>query len=81
MESELSRPIEKALVGSIKGLSPILAAYITDKADLDDRKTVSMLSGEELQRLNSAVKDFLTSIVEGTYKARVYYDESLLTAQ
>ena len=44
MESEVSRPIEKALVGSIKGLSPILAAYLTDKADIDDRKTLSMLS-------------------------------------
>ncbi|MCR4730769.1 MAG: NFACT family protein [Saccharofermentans sp.] len=76
MESELSRPVEKALVGSIKGLSPILAAYITDKAEIDDRKTVSMLSEEELKRLNSAIKDFLSSIVEGTYKARVYFDES-----
>ena len=59
-----------------EGLSPILAAYITDKAEIDDRKTVSMLSEEELKRLNSAVKDFLSSIVEGTYKARVYFDES-----
>ena len=76
MESELSRPIEKALVGSIKGLSPILAAYLTDKADIDDRKTLSMLTPDQKERLNSAIKDFLTSITEGTYKASVFYDDS-----
>ena len=76
MESELSRPIEKALVGSIKGLSPILAAYLTDKADIDDRKTLSMLSPDQKTRLSSAIKDFLGSIVQGTYKASVFYDES-----
>lgn len=76
MESELSRPIEKALVGSIKGLSPILAAYLTDKADIDDRKTLSMLSPDQKTRLSSAIKDFLGSVVQGTYKASVFYDES-----
>ena len=76
MESELSRPIEKALVGSIKGLSPILAAYLTDKADIDDRKTFSMLSPDQKTRLNSVINDFLTTITEGTYKASVFYDEA-----
>ncbi len=76
MESELSRPIEKALVGSIKGLSPILAAYLTDKADIDDRKTFSMLSDDQKARLNSVIKEFLISITEGTYKASVFYDEA-----
>ena len=76
MESELSRPIEKALVGSIKGLSPILAAYLTDKADIDDRKTLSMLTPDQKARLNSAIKAFLRSVIEGTYKASVFYDDS-----
>ena len=76
MESELSRPIEKALVGSIKGLSPILAAYLTDKADIDDRKTLSMLSPDQKTRLSSSIKEFLDSVVQGTYKASVFYDES-----
>ena len=76
MESELQRPIEKALVGSIKGLSPILAAYLTDKADIDDRKTFSMLSADQKARLNSVIKEFLISITEGTYKASVFYDEA-----
>ncbi len=76
MESELSRPIEKALVGSIKGLSPILAAYLTDKADIDDRKTLSMLSPDQKTRLNKVIKDFLKSVTEGTYKASVFYDDA-----
>jgi predicted ribosome quality control (RQC) complex YloA/Tae2 family protein len=76
MESELSRPIAKALVGSIKGLSPVLAAYITDQADIDDRKTLSMLSIREKYNLISAIRDFLRSITEGTYAAHVFYDEA-----
>ena len=76
MESELSRPIEKALVGSIKGLSPVLASYISDKADIDDRKTLSMLSDSDKDRLNKVVSDFLRSITNGTYKSHVFYDEN-----
>ena len=76
MESELSRPIEKALVGSIKGLSPVLASFISDKADIDDRKTLSMLSDSDKDRLNKVVSDFLRSITNGTYKSHVFYDEN-----
>ena len=76
MESELSRPIEKALVGSIKGLSPVLAAYITEKAGLDDRKTISMLTDEQQSKLNQAVKEFLSTVIDGTYKARIFYDDN-----
>ncbi|MBR2992139.1 MAG: NFACT family protein [Clostridiales bacterium] len=76
MESELSRPIEKALVGSIQGLSPVLAAYISDCADLDDRKTLSMLSDLEKAKLNASVKAFLESVTGGTYSARIFYDDN-----
>ena len=76
MESELSRPIEKALVGSIQGLSPVLAAYISDCADLDDRKTLSMLSDLEKSKLNASVKAFLESVTGGTYFARIFYDDN-----
>ncbi|MCR5328651.1 MAG: NFACT family protein [Saccharofermentans sp.] len=76
MESELSRPVGKALVGSIRGLSPVLAAYITQKADIDDRKTLVMLNEDQKKALNSEVKAFLKSVTEGTYTARIFYDES-----
>lgn len=74
MESELSRPIEKALVGSIKGLSPVLASFISDKADIDDRKTLSMLNESDKDRLNKVVTGFLRSVTDGTYKSYVFYD-------
>ena len=76
METELSRPIAKALVGSVKGLSPILASYITDQADIDDRKTLSMLSDDQKTKLNNSIRDFLKSITEGTYSAHVFYNET-----
>ncbi len=75
MESELQRPVAKALVGSILGLSPVLAAYITDKSDIDDRKTLQMLSDGEKMRLINAIKDFLISITEGTYTPYLFYGE------
>lgn len=76
VEVESSRPVAKALVGSIKGLSPILASYITDKANIDDRKTLSMLTPEELTRLTVVVEDFLKSIVSKTYTPYVFYNEN-----
>ena len=76
MESEQSRPVDKALVGSIKGLSPVLAGYITDMADLDDRKTLAMLSGEEKARLLNEVKAFLSGIVSKKYRSYVFFDEN-----
>ena len=76
MESELSRPIEKALVGSIKGLSPVLASFISDKADIDDRKTLSMLNESGKDRLNKVVAEFLRSVTDGTYKSYVFYDSN-----
>ena len=75
MESELQRPVAKALVGSILGLSPVLAAYITDKSDIDDRKTLQMLTDGEKTRLINAIKEFLTSITEGTYTPYLFYGE------
>ena len=76
METELSRPIEKALVGSIKGLSPVLASYIGFKADIDDRKTLSMLDDAQKTRLNNELRDFLRTITEGTYSAMLFYDDN-----
>ena len=75
MESELQRPVAKALVGSILGLSPVLAAYITDKSDIDDRKTLQMLTDGEKTRLINAIKEFLTFITEGTYTPYLFYGE------
>ena len=76
LESELQRPVAKALVGSVLGLSPVLAAYITDKADIDDRKTLAMFTPEERTRLIAVLSVFLTSIICGTYTPYVFYGDT-----
>ena len=76
MESEFSRPVEKALVGSVKGFSPILASYITDKANIDARKTFSMLTESEKESLVSTTSAFLNDIVNGTYSSYVFLNEA-----
>lgn len=76
LETELSRPVAKALVGSIKGLSPVLAAFITDTSDIDDRKTLSMLSLDEKDRLNHVTCEFLRSVAERSYTPYVFFDET-----
>lgn len=72
METELSRPVSKALVGSVLGLSPILTSYITDSADIDDRKTLSMLSDSEKKSLTESLRDFLSGIINNTFKPFVF---------
>ena len=74
IDTEISRPVAKALVGSILGLSPILASYITDKADIDDRKTLAMLSPEEKKRLNEAIGELLGSVTGNSYTPYVFFD-------
>ena len=76
MDQELSRPVSKALVGSILGLSPVLASYIADKADLDDRKTLSMLTPDEKDRLVKTAGEFLSSVTENSYTPCVFYGEN-----
>ena len=75
LETELTRPVAKALVGSILGLSPILASFITDKADIDDRKTLAMLSSEEKARLKDTAGDLLSSVISKTYTPFVFYGD------
>ena len=76
LETELTRPIAKALVGSVLGLSPVLAAYITDKADIDDRKTLAMFTPEERTRLIAVLNAFLASITGDTYTPCVFYGDT-----
>ena len=41
-DKEINRPAGKALLNSIRGLSPILAGQLCIRADIDDRKAVSL---------------------------------------
>ncbi len=73
LPDESSRPVEKALVNSIKGLSPLLSRQLCHKADIDERKTISDLNSEEITSLRRECSLFFCQVVNNTYTPRVYY--------
>jgi len=75
IEEERSRPVGKALINSIKGLSPILSRQLCIQSDIDERQTIQLLNEDEKARLRSRLESFFKDITEGTYIPRVYFDE------
>ena len=75
IDEERSRPIGKALINSIKGLSPVLSRQLCLQADVDERKTLSLLDDSAKKSLSSRLECFLNEISTGNYQARVYFDE------
>lgn len=73
LEEEMKRPAEKALINSIKGLSPLISRQLCHKADIDERAPITELTDVETSRLNKACKDFFEQITENTYTPRVFY--------
>ena len=67
------RPVEKALVESIKGLSPLLARQLCHKARIDGRLTAAMLPEEDVDSLNKECRDFLSKLIGGTFRPGVYF--------
>lgn len=74
-DKEINRPAGKALLNSIRGLSPILAGQLCIRADIDDRKAVSLLSSDDKARLLAVTKDFLRQVIDEDYEATVYFIE------
>ena len=75
IDEEISRPIGKALIGSIKGMSPVLSRQICLQSDVDERKTIQLLDETSINRLKARLEAFLTDITSGSYIPRVYFDE------
>ena len=75
IDEERSRPVGKALINSIKGLSPILSRQLCLQSDIDERQTIQLLNEEEKTRLKSRLESFFKDVTEGTYNPRVYFDE------
>ena len=75
IEEERSRPVGKALINSIKGLSPILSRQLCLQSDIDERQTIQLLNEDEKTRLKSRLESFFKDVTEGTYNPRVYFDE------
>lgn len=81
LDTELNRPADKALLNSIKGLSPILSRQICIKADIDDRTAISKLSDGDNKRLIDEIRLFAKSVISGEYKPSVYYTEDDITSE
>ena len=75
IDEERSRPVGKALINSIKGLSPVLSRQLCIQSDIDERQTIQLLDSEGKARLRSRLECFFKDITEGTYTPRVYFDE------
>lgn len=81
IEAERSRPIGKALINSIKGLSPVLARQICLQSDVDERQTLQLLDDKAKSRLNARLESFLNEIVTRTYCPKIYFDECDIPAE
>ncbi len=79
--TELNRPAGKALLNSIRGLSPLLAGQLCVKADIDDRTSVSLLDSASRERLLSVTTAFLKQVVNDDYKPSVYFLEDDQTGE
>lgn len=75
IEDEKSRPIGKAIVNSIKGMSPVISRQLCLQSDADERQTIALLSEDARKRLIARLDSFLTAITEKTYTPRVFFDE------
>jgi len=76
ISDEIARPVDKALVNSITGLSPLIAKQLCARADVDARKTASMLTNGETVSLCNECCSFFNEITNLTYKPTVYFSDS-----
>lgn len=72
-EEETGRSTEKALLNSIKGLSPSLIRRMTDKCRIDDRTPFKALTEDSLASLKDVLTDFLRGVTTFSYTPSVYY--------
>lgn len=74
-EEEMGRPIEKALLNSIKGISPNLCRQLCLKADVDDRMPAKNLSSQEKQAITKVVCELASKVVNYDISPASYYSE------
>lgn len=74
-EENISRPVHKALLDSVKGMSPQVLRVLAHKAAIDDRKVAKDLTDKEKDSLISVLSDYFRQIVTRDYTPAVYYGE------
>lgn len=75
-KDEMNRPVSKALLNSIMGLSPLIARQLCFEADIDERMSVSSLESSDISKLLQVCGNFFESIINLTYEPHIYYSES-----
>ena len=73
---EVARPIDKALVNSILGLSPMMAKQLIGSCEIDIRCNAKLLASDDIDRLCKTLTDYFKTIIEKNYKPRLYYTDN-----
>lgn len=73
--------VEKAVLGAIKGFSPLLCREITARADIDGRKSCTDLLPTEIERLKATLGEILSSIKNGDFCPTIAYTDSTQSKQ
>lgn len=74
-DEEYGRSAEKALLNSIKGMSPSLARRIVSQASIDDRTPVKNLSQDEKEKLRIKCRAFFKDVIDGALRPTVYFSQ------
>ncbi|MCR5617322.1 MAG: NFACT family protein [Clostridiales bacterium] len=67
LQSESRRPVSKALLNSIKGMSPLTVNQVLSSAGIDDKMPLSALSENEIRSLSDELRNFCKSVTGRTY--------------
>ena len=70
--------IEKFLLNSIKGFSPLLCRELCHKAGIDGAYPASSLNGDQLRRLEDALFTVVKIISEGNFSPNIIYEDEAL---
>ncbi len=76
LEEESGRPIAKALLNSIKGMSPVLCRGICINSDIDERSLYKDLSQSQQSRFLEECRKFFSMISGRDYKTYLYLDSN-----
>ena len=77
-DEEFGRPADKALLDSVKGMSPSLSRRIVSKAGIDDRIPVKSLSSAEKDSLLNVCSSLFEDITAFNIKPTIYFNEDSL---
>ena len=76
LDEEINRPVNKALLNSIKGMSPVLARSLCLNSNIDERFSIKDTSEEQRSDLMKNCRDFFGSVISRNYKAYLYLDDN-----